>query len=576
MRPSCARRSPARSGVTADRVTVGAGSVGLLQQLALSYLDRGDRCRVLLAVVRGVSAVRRSRRGRPDHPAAASPDVRSRRARRRGHRRHEDGADRQPQQSRPARSSAPTSWCALVERVPDSCLVVVDEAYAEFVTDPRITDSMALLDRFPNVLVLRTFSKAHALAALRIGYAVGHPDVIAVLDRTLVPFVVNGLGQRAAIASLAAARRDARARGGRRGRALRRWPPRCDVPGGACRNRRGTSCGCRPARRAADVGVGLERLGVVTRVFPDVGVRVTIGDAAANARFLEAFEKVAVELDAGAWQLPTGDLAVRIAGHLDELDDVLARLEAHATAAVPSGLTEPDAGGTERWDAGQVWAHLAEFGSYWRAELRSDRRLPGRRRTTPGAVRPHQTRPASHRHDRRAPARTDRPTVRRRCVATSPRFRADLAELTRRRLGTAGSARDARRDGPVAVPRPLRHRPLRRARRPTRRAARRESAMADDRPDQLAAAGRRRRGSTIPPGSPFPLHNLPFGVGRRPTDRSVRSSPSAIGRSIWRVPQATGLLDGTWGRHGLLGADGIAERLRRRRASLRTPRCASA
>ena len=101
---------------------------------------------------------------------------------------------------------------------------------------------------------------------------------------------------------------------------------------------------------------------MVTRVFPDVGIRVTIGDAAANDRFLEAFEKVAVELDAGAWQLPTGDLAVRIADHLDELDDVLARLEAHAAGAAPAGLTEPDAGGTERWDAGQVWAHLAEFG----------------------------------------------------------------------------------------------------------------------------------------------------------------------------------------------------------------------
>ena len=190
-------------GVTADRVTVGAGSVGLLQQLALTYLDRGDEVAFcwpsfeaypqFAGLVEAAQISPPLRRQTFDLDAladAVTPDTKL---------------------VLIANPNNPTGTivgtdeiAALVERVPPTCLVVVDEAYAEFVTDPRITDSMALLDRYPNVLVLRTFSKAHALAALRIGYAIGHPDVIAALDRTLVPFVVNGLGQHAAIASLAA------------------------------------------------------------------------------------------------------------------------------------------------------------------------------------------------------------------------------------------------------------------------------------------------------------------------------------------------------------------------------------
>lgn len=67
---------------------------------------------------------------------------------------------------------------------------------------------------------------------------------------------------------------------------------------------------------------------------------------------------------------PTGPLAERVLAELADLAWALDRLEAHAAAGRPPGLTAPDQPSGEQWDAGQVWAHLAEFGSYWLPELR--------------------------------------------------------------------------------------------------------------------------------------------------------------------------------------------------------------
>lgn len=125
-----------------------------------------------------------------------------------------------------------------------------------------------------------------------------------------------------------------------------------------------------PAGRSSIViGVELERLGVVTRVFSDVGVRVTIADQASNDRFLDAFHAVSVNLDAVEWGLPTGDLARRVADELTQLDVVGGRLRQHAESGRTAGFTDPDEPTGERWDEGQLWAHLAEFGAYWRREL---------------------------------------------------------------------------------------------------------------------------------------------------------------------------------------------------------------
>ena len=91
---------------------------------------------------------------------------------------------------------------AFLAAVRDDCLVVLDEAYFEFVTDPDVPDGLDLLAAHDNVVVLRTFSKAYGLAALRVGYAIGYPDVIAVLRKVAMPFRVNALAQVAAVASL--------------------------------------------------------------------------------------------------------------------------------------------------------------------------------------------------------------------------------------------------------------------------------------------------------------------------------------------------------------------------------------
>jgi histidinol-phosphate aminotransferase len=91
-----------------------------------------------------------------------------------------------------------------LDRIPGDCLVVIDEAYSDYVRDADVPDGMDLYRDRPNVAVLRTFSKAHGLAGLRIGFLVGHEPVAAAVRTTMLPFTVNALAQTAALASLAA------------------------------------------------------------------------------------------------------------------------------------------------------------------------------------------------------------------------------------------------------------------------------------------------------------------------------------------------------------------------------------
>jgi histidinol-phosphate aminotransferase len=93
---------------------------------------------------------------------------------------------------------------AFLEKVPRDVLVAVDEAYYEYVDAPDYPQTLDWLDRFPNLVVLRTFSKLHALAGIRIGYSISHPDVKGILERVRIPFNVNSIAQAAALASLGA------------------------------------------------------------------------------------------------------------------------------------------------------------------------------------------------------------------------------------------------------------------------------------------------------------------------------------------------------------------------------------
>ncbi|WP_347353473.1 histidinol-phosphate transaminase [Intrasporangium sp.] len=173
--------------------------------------------------------------------------------------------------------------------VPREVVVVVDEAYTEFVRDPDAAHGMQVWRRHPNVVVLRTFSKAYGLAGLRVGFAVAHPPLAAAIRKTATPFGVNSLAQAAAIASLDAvdeltervesivAERDRVVQG----LADQGWRlPRTDAnfvwlplgPDGAAFSR---AC---------------EAAGLMVRQYGDDGVRVTIGELEANSRFLEVAE----------------------------------------------------------------------------------------------------------------------------------------------------------------------------------------------------------------------------------------------------------------------------------------------
>ncbi|MFL6142236.1 MAG: histidinol-phosphate transaminase [Labedaea sp.] len=90
----------------------------------------------------------------------------------------------------------------LITSVPDHVLVVLDEAYREFVTDPDVPDGLRLAKEHDNVAVLRTFSKAYGLAGARVGYCVAPPEVAAGVRKVTIPFSVNRLAQAAALASL--------------------------------------------------------------------------------------------------------------------------------------------------------------------------------------------------------------------------------------------------------------------------------------------------------------------------------------------------------------------------------------
>ncbi|MFC4808505.1 histidinol-phosphate transaminase [Paenibacillus sp. GCM10023250] len=92
---------------------------------------------------------------------------------------------------------------AFVRQVPSNVIVALDEAYIEYVTDESFPDSLALMREFKNVILLRTFSKIHGLASLRIGYGAGHADLIRMVNQVREPFNTTRMAQAAAAASLA-------------------------------------------------------------------------------------------------------------------------------------------------------------------------------------------------------------------------------------------------------------------------------------------------------------------------------------------------------------------------------------
>jgi histidinol-phosphate aminotransferase len=91
----------------------------------------------------------------------------------------------------------------LLAQAPASTLVVLDEAYLEYALELGLHDGLGWLREYPNLVLMRTFSKAYALAGARVGYAISHPEVAEVLNRLRPPFNVNSVGQAGAVAALA-------------------------------------------------------------------------------------------------------------------------------------------------------------------------------------------------------------------------------------------------------------------------------------------------------------------------------------------------------------------------------------
>ena len=94
-------------------------------------------------------------------------------------------------------------FAAFMAQLPHNVIVVVDEAYAEYADADDYASALRLLPAHPNLAITRTFSKAHALAGLRVGYALAHPEMIAVIERVRESFNVNSAGLAAAEAALA-------------------------------------------------------------------------------------------------------------------------------------------------------------------------------------------------------------------------------------------------------------------------------------------------------------------------------------------------------------------------------------
>jgi len=191
-----------RYGVTAGQIQVGAGSASVLSQLISAAAAPGDEVLYAwrsfeaypgLVAVAGATSVHVP--NTPDH-------------------RHDLVAMAAAVTDRTrliivCSPNNPTSTVvtraefeALMAEVPTDILVVLDEAYAEFVTDADAVDGSQLIGRYPNLVVLRTFSKAYGLAGLRIGYAVGPEYIMDAARATAIPLAVIDQAQRAAIASL--------------------------------------------------------------------------------------------------------------------------------------------------------------------------------------------------------------------------------------------------------------------------------------------------------------------------------------------------------------------------------------
>jgi histidinol-phosphate aminotransferase len=182
-----------------------------------------------------------------------------------------------------------------LESLPEGVILILDEAYVEYVTDPDYPDALSYFRRYPNLVVTRTFSKIYGLAGLRVGYVICTPEIRQALEKVKLPFNVNRLGQVAALAALdddehAARSREVNVRGRDRIYAILENIGLEYVPTQA--NFILVNNGKYP-----DLFNRLLRQGVIVRAGEPLGlpgyVRITIGDDAQNDRLEKALRAIA-------------------------------------------------------------------------------------------------------------------------------------------------------------------------------------------------------------------------------------------------------------------------------------------
>jgi histidinol-phosphate aminotransferase len=284
-----------RFGLTAEQVHVAPGSVAILHELARATSGPGDEIVYAwrsfeaypgVVTVAGATSVQVPNRADGGHDLDAMAAAVTERT-------------RMVLVCSPNNPTGPivtaAEFDAFMAAVPQSVLIVLDEAYAEFVTDEAAVHGHPLLAAHPNLVVLRTFSKAYGLAGLRVGYALGPDYVLDAVRACAIPLSVTAQGQAAALASLEreaellervteiAALRDRivvelRAQG---------W----DVP-----DAQGNFLWLPTGERTATAAAAFEDAGIIVRAFPPEGIRISIGEHEAVETLLQTARSLVGDL----------------------------------------------------------------------------------------------------------------------------------------------------------------------------------------------------------------------------------------------------------------------------------------
>jgi histidinol-phosphate aminotransferase len=276
----------AKLGVGVDRLTLATGSVGLIYQLVQAFCDPGDEVvyawrsfeaypiAVTAAGARNVQVpVTTDGRHDLDSMAAAVTD-----------------RTKVVLVCTPNNPTGPsvtqTELDAFIARIPGHVLVVVDEAYVEFVRMSDAVDGVATVRAYDNVISTRTFSKAYGLAGFRVGYAVAPSSIATALRAVSLPFGVSSVAQAAAIASLAAeaellervdslvAERDRVVKG-------------LADAGLVVPEPQGNFVWFAAGDQTTELAAAADELGIVIRPFAGDGARVSVGETEANDRVIQ-------------------------------------------------------------------------------------------------------------------------------------------------------------------------------------------------------------------------------------------------------------------------------------------------